>query len=515
MRQQPDVNHSMISLRKVCKSGLLHQNQTLKVEHDMQETKRPNILFAIADDASHMSAYGHRFVNTPNFDAVAREGALFTSAFTTNPKCAPSRAGILTGMHTWQLEEACNHWNVFNARFAVYPDMLECSGYHVGYTGKGWGPGNWEKGGFRRNPAGPEYNRFKLQPPIDTCISTADYAANFEDFLSKRRMDQPFCFWYGGFEPHRKYEPGEGIRAGKRMEDVTLPAYYPEDGIIRSDMLDYGHEIEWFDKHLGLMMDKLEEIGEIRNTIIVVTSDNGMPFPRVKGQMYEQDLHLPLAICWKDRVSGGRKIEDLVSFIDFAPTLLDAAGIEPHPQMEGKSLLDLLLSDQSGRLDEARDRVFMGRERHDMGREGDGGYPVRCIRTHAYLYIRNFKPERWPSGNPETGYTDVDSSPTKDVLLSRPEGVEDYYYGLTFAKRPEEELYNILRDPECMNNLAPDAAFDEIRNGLWVELKQKLEETKDPRMMGNGDLFDTYEYVVRAPHSWKAYEEGWFEKQAY
>ena len=106
---------------------------------------RPNILFAIADDASHMSAYGPSFLHTSNFDRVAKEGVLFANAFTTNPKCAPSRACILTGRMTWQLEEACNHFGVFPSKFPVYTDLLEKSGYHVGYTGKGWAPGDFRR----------------------------------------------------------------------------------------------------------------------------------------------------------------------------------------------------------------------------------------------------------------------------------------------------------------------------------------------------------------------------------
>ncbi|MDW7656210.1 MAG: sulfatase-like hydrolase/transferase [Bacillota bacterium] len=162
-----------------------------------------------------MSAYGHRFVQTPNFDRVARDGVQFYNAFTTNPKCAPSRASLLTGMHTWQLEEACNHWNVFRSKFAVYPDLLEKAGYHVGYNGKGWGPGDWQRGGFNHNPAGPEYNGIRLAPPGNTGISDKDYAANFADFLSGKPEGRPFCFWYGAHEPHRKYIEGEGLRNGK------------------------------------------------------------------------------------------------------------------------------------------------------------------------------------------------------------------------------------------------------------------------------------------------------------
>ncbi|MBM7569180.1 sulfatase family protein [Paenibacillus sacheonensis] len=477
--------------------------------------QRPNILVAIADDASHMSAYGHRFVHTPHFDRVAAEGIRFTQAFTTNPKCAPSRASLLTGRHTWELEEACNHFGLFNAKFAVYPTLLESAGYLVGYTGKGWGPGDWKRGGFARNPAGAEYNRRKLTPPDRTKISDKDYAANFDDFLNDRKDGQPFCFWYGGHEPHRAYEPGEGLRAGKRLEDVEVPAYLPDDPSVRGDLLDYAYELEWFDRQLGRMLARLEALGELDRTLVIVTSDNGMPFPRVKGQMYEQDFRLPLAVRWRDRVRGGRVVDDLISFVDLAPTILEAAGVPVPPEMAGAGLRGILESAGSGKVDPARRRVYMGKERHDVGTEGDVGYPVRCIRTDRYLYVRNFKPELWPAGNPETGFTNVDSSPTKSLILEQHARGEDYYYALSFGKRPAEELYDIRRDPDCLCNLADDVSFAELKEALWRELADELARTGDPRMRGQGDVFDAYEYVGQGKHSWKAYVEGYFEKQKY
>jgi arylsulfatase A-like enzyme len=471
---------------------------------------RPNILFAIADDASHMSAYGHRFVHTPNFDRVAQAGMLFMNAFTTNPKCAPSRASLLTGMHTWQLEEASVHQGIFPAKFKVVPDLLEEAGYFVGYTGKGWGPGDWKAGGFTRNPAGPEFSSNRLSPPENTNISAKDYAANFADFLAQRPHGQPFYFWYGGHEPHRPYYFGEGARAGKKIEDVDVPPYLPNDDIVKNDLLDYAYEIEWFDRHLGLMLDQLEEIGELDNTIVVVTSDNGMPFPRVKGQMYEQDFKLPLAICWKNAAKGGRKIDDLVSFIDLAPTFLEAAGVDKHPQYAGSSLQSIFQSDRAGRVDDSRNRAFMAKERHDVGREGDVGYPVRCIRTEQYLYVRNFAPDRWPAGNPETGYSNVDPSPTKELILTQHEQGEEKYYNLSFGKRPAEELYHIVDDSACMNNLAELPEYADLKQSLWNELKEKLEQTGDPRIFGDGDRFDQYAYTGGGmkTNSWEAYLKG-------
>ncbi|MBT3288189.1 MAG: sulfatase [Victivallales bacterium] len=479
-------------------------------------TNQPNILFAVADDASHFSAYGHSFVNTPNFDRVARDGILFTSAFTTNPKCAPSRASILTGRHTWQNRESCLHWNYWPDNLDVYPDLLEDAGYHIGYTGKPWGPGDWRRCGRTRNPAGDVYNARKLTPPEGSKISAIDYAGNFEEFLAARPESKPFHFWYGGQEPHRQYTPGEGQRHGKKLEEVTdVPPYWPQEDEIRADMLDYAFEIEWFDRHLGLMLEKLESIGELDNTLVVVTSDNGAPFPRVKGQMYDDDFRLPFAAMWPSRIKPGRRVDDLISFIDIAPTFADAAGIEVLAGFSGRSLFDVFAAEGSGMVTPDRQRAYMGRERHDMGREGDLGYPVRCIRTPQYLYVRNFAPDRWPAGNPETNYTNCDSSPTKSRILALKELGDEFYWQLSFGRHPAEELYDIQADPHCMSNLAERPEHAERKESLWQELQAELHRTGDPRIAGNGDVFESYEYIVDAPHAWKHYLAGDWEQQGY
>ena len=469
---------------------------------------RPNILFAIADDASHFGAYGHRFVNTPNFDRVARDGVLFHNMFTTNPKCAPSRASILTGMHTWQLKEASVHQPYFPGPevFTVYPDTLEAAGYCVGYTGKGWGPGNFKQRGRTRNPAGPEFNNHKLAPPAETRVSPKDYTENFREFLTTRSDDQPFCFWYGGHEPHRDYEFGEGLRNGKRQEELgEIPPYWPDEELVRTDMLDYAWETEWFDMHLGQMLTILEETGELNNTLVIVTSDNGCPFPRVKGQMYDDDFRLPFAAMWAGRITGGRQVQDITSFIDLLPTHYELAGVPIPDELPGRSLTDILFAETNGVVNPERTRAFMGKERHDVGRENDAGYPVRCIRTPQHLYVRNFEPDRWPAGNPETGFMNVDNSPTKSRILELHEQGTDFYFNESFGKRPLEQLFDVVKDPYCMTNLADDEEHQTLKAALWDELQEALRQTGDPRIEGNGDIFDTYEYIPNAPHSWKNY----------
>ena len=172
---------------------------------------RPNILFIIADDASRDSfgAYGCRYIETPGFDRIAREGVLFSQAYNCNPKCAPARACLLTGRYSWQLEEACNHNPYLSAKWQFYPYWLETTGYRIGYTGKGWGPGIWSgtvagKDQASDNPAGHPWNQIKTPPPYKG-INSIDYAANFRAFLDAASDEQPFCFWLGTKEPHRGY----------------------------------------------------------------------------------------------------------------------------------------------------------------------------------------------------------------------------------------------------------------------------------------------------------------------
>ena len=331
--------------------------------------KRPNILFCIADDASylHMGANGCRWVSTPGFDRIAREGLLFSRAYTPNAKCAPSRACILTGRNSWQLKEACNHWCYFPLEFTTYAETLAQQGYFVGKTGKGWSPGVAnDAAGKKRLLTGREFDQLRYRPP-STAFSSNNYAGNFREFLKEKPQGTPWCFWYGGFEPHRRYEYGSGVaKGGKRIEQIDrVPSFWPDNSVTRNDMLDYAFEIEHFDHHLEQMLEALEQRGELENTLVVVTSDNGMPFPRIKGHGYDFSNHLPLAIMWKKGiVKPGRTIDDYVSFVDFAPTFLElacvdgvAAGMKP---IAGQSLVPILQSEKSGQVEPARKYVLMG-----------------------------------------------------------------------------------------------------------------------------------------------------------
>jgi N-sulfoglucosamine sulfohydrolase len=477
----------------------------------------PNVLLAIADDASfpHMSAYGTRWISTPAFDRVARQGLLFMKAYTPNAKCAPSRACILTGRNSWQLEEACNHWPYFPEKFKTFTEALPQAGYQVGHTAKGWAPGIARINGQPRQLIGQAYNEKQTTPPARH-ISANDYAENFRDFLDKNHPDRPFFFWYGSTEPHRAYEFGAGIRyGGKKLTDIDrVPDYWPDCDTVRTDMLDYAFEIEYFDRHLAKMLDILEERNLLENTLVIVTADNGMPFPKVKGQMYEADNHLPLAIMWPKGIRNpGRVIDDFVSLIDLAPTVMELAGLTPqkagmHP-VTGKSLTRIFRSDKSGTISPKRNYTLIGKERHDVGRPNDAGYPVRGIIRDDYLYLENFRPERWPAGNPETGYLNCDGSPTKTWILNhRSTPGKEKYWQWSFGKRPPVELYKIHEDPDCINNLASDPSARKIQARLKRQLYRELTSQEDPRMAGKGDLFDRYPDASPAAGFYERYMKG-------
>ncbi|HKE03756.1 MAG TPA: sulfatase [Blastocatellia bacterium] len=443
------------------------------------QPSRPNILVIMADDWSypHAGVYGDKVVKTPNFDRVAREGALFTNVYCAAASCTPSRASILTGRPVHQLEEGGNLHGFLPAKFDVYPDLLEQSGYVVGHTRKGWGPGKFEAGGRKRNPAGPQFR-------------------SFDEFFKQVPKDKPFCFWFGSNDPHRPYEKGAGAKSGMKAEDVVVPAFLPDTPEVRDDILDYYFEVERMDRDAGQIIKALEDAGQLDNTIIVWTSDNGMPFPRAKATVYDGGSRMPLAVRWPAKVKGGRTLDEFVMLTDLAPTLLEAAGLRPKPEMTGRSLTPLL----AGRKQPGRDVAFLERERHANVRRGDLSYPVRAVRTKDYLYIRNFRPDRWPAGDPEMYFAvgdfgDIDGGPSKDLLISRRnDPAVAKYFKLATDKRPAEEFYDLRKDAGQLYNVAERAEYAKAKKRLRAALDKWMRETGDPRATTDDDRWDRYPY---------------------
>jgi uncharacterized sulfatase len=228
------------------------------------------------------------------------------------------------------------------------------------------------------------------------------------------------------------------------------------------------------------VIEVLDEQGKLDNTIILFTSDNGMPFPRAKATLYDYGTHMPLLVWWGDNIDGGRIVSDMISLTDVAPTLLEIAGIAVPDEMSGTSFLPQVLSSESGNTDASRDRVFLYRERHGWCCEGGTTFPSRAIRTRDFLFIWNAEPDVLPA--------DVDGSPTRRLLT---ENRAEYaaLYDLSFGKQPEFELYDVKADPYQMHNLIGDAAHRLIADALREGLFEYLRERGDPRMSGDETVF--------------------------
>tara|TARA_Y100000815_G_C13349316_1_gene503555 strand:- start:6655 stop:8304 length:1650 start_codon:yes stop_codon:yes gene_type:complete len=503
-----------------------------------QQSKPPNILFVISDDQSfaHTSFAGSTFVNTPAFDRVAKNGIYFENCIAGSPGCAPSRSSIVTGRYPWQNEQSGQHGSSWMKKYIPFVDVLEDVGYKVGRTGKGVDPFQYARNAqdslWRKpNAAGPQYSNIRFKdaelkqmPGYAKGIDKADHVANFKYFIEKEKGDKPFFFWFGSHEPHRPYEKDSYKRMGKKLEDVKVPGFLPDNDVIRGDMLDYAVEIEWFDHQLGKMLDYLEEIGELENTIVIVTADNGKPFPGAKANAYEYGIHVPMAISFPKEFQSGIRVEDPVSFVSLAPTILEIAGgmavaKEKMMPMTGKSFLKLLKSKKMHGTGDVEEYVFSGRERHSSSRYKNWGYPQRAIRSKDFLMIWNMKPERWPAGAPQkfsdrdtaqllpyngvtdAGYqggiafNDIDESPSKEYLMLHADDKDvKPFYTLAVGKRPEYELFDIHNDPYCLHNLSGKPAYSKKEEKLKKALQDELEITKDPRVVGpDKEVFDGYE----------------------
>jgi N-sulfoglucosamine sulfohydrolase len=494
---------------------------------------RPNILFVFADDwGRYASAYRdidgegtpNDLVDTPHFDRVAREGALFRNAFVPAPSCTPCRSSVLTGRYFWQTGRAAIlQGAVWDESIPTYPLELEAAGYHIGYTYKAWSPGTPQDapyGGQRTRyaPAGTRYGSFSfvatehagelgVEGAKETLYDEA--RQNFDAFLEARPDDAPFCYWWGPTNTHRKWQRGSGKALwGLEPDDLKgkLPAFLPDVHDVREDVADYLGECLAVDAGLGLLMARLDEIGELDNTLIVVSGDHGIPgFPRAKCNLYDLGCEVALAARWPGRIPAGRVVDDFVNVMDVAPTFLEAAGVDAPEGMVAQSLMDTLTSEADGQVDPSRTFVVTGRERHvGRAREGNLPYPQRAIRTNDFLYIRNFAPERWPMGDPKglddpateppsydelandtmIAYADLDAGPSKAWMVHhRGEASVRDLFAMGFGKFPAEELYDLAADPHYMTNVAGDPAHARTRQELSDRLMAVLRDQDDPRVV--------------------------------
>ena len=500
----------------------------------------PNILFAFADDwGRYASAYApqegpasiNHLVSTPNFDRIANQGVLFSNAYVPAPSCTPCRSSVLSGRYFWETGRgAILQCAVWDESIPTYPLEMEKDGYFIGYTYKAWAPGqpvDAPYGGLakRYQPAGADFNSFSSKATelaetigLDAARQSLldEVRDNFDAFLADRPDETPFCYWWGPMTTHRRWLKGSGKKLWGLEPDGLhgrLPSFLPDVHEVREDVCDYLGECQAVDAGLGVILSRLEELGELDNTLVVVSGDHGIPgMPRGKCNLYDIGCQVALAARWPGQIPPGRVVDDFVNIKDLAPTFLEAAGVAKPEGMSATSCLDVMTSDRDGLVDPSRTFVVTGRERHvAAAREGNLPYPQRAIRTKDYLYIRNFAPDRWPMGDPKglddpatpappidrlendtfVCYGDLDASPTKAWMIHhRAEEPVRELYQVGFGKYPAEELFDLRVDPDHRHNLAGDPAYAEIRGELAGKLRAEMEAYNDPRLAEHDCIFE-------------------------
>jgi arylsulfatase A-like enzyme len=506
------------------------------------ESRRLNILFLFADDwGRYASAYAsldgkpspNEVVKTPNVDRIAKNGVLFRHAFVNSPSCTPCRSSLLSGRHFFNTGRgAILNGAVWDGTVPSWPERIHAAGYHIGECGKVWSPGQpndapYGAGKWAYEKAGVKYNQFSeevaasmAQGQTFAAASNALYQevrGNFTQFLKAAKPGQPWCYWFGSTNTHRTWVKGSGKALWQIDPDQLkgrLPKHLPDVPEVREDFADYLGEIQAWDAMIGEHLKLLEEQSMLEDTLIVTSGDHGAPgFPGGKCNLYDFGIGVTLT-AWLPGSKGGRVVDDLVMLPDLAPTFIEAAGAEPLPSLAGRSLMPQLRSEQSGVIDESRQWIIAGRERHvATAREGNLPYPQRCLRTRDFLLIKNFKPDRWPLGQPYTitetsvppqeelenytysGYADMDASPSKAWLIAQRNAPQwRWYYDYAFAKRSEIELYDLRQDPDQVKSVASDPAYAKQRAELEKQLMDELKKQQDPRVL-TPDLFEQMPYV--------------------
>jgi N-sulfoglucosamine sulfohydrolase len=503
------------------------------------DAERPNILFFFADDwgrfariyAEHGRTAGtNGLLKTPNLDRLAKSGVLFRNAHVNAPSCTPCRSSLLSGQHFWRTGRgAILQGAVWDETIPTYPLLLRDAGYHLGKSYKVWSPGSpadapygGQKHAYEK--AGRAFNNFSENATELVAKGATVEAAraklleevrgNFQAMLAAKPAGQPFAYWFGPTNTHRAWVRG----SGKKLWDIDpealrgkLPAFLPDVPVVREDLADYLGEVQALDAAMGVLLTELENTGELSRTLIAVSGDHGAPgFPHGKCNLYGFGTGVSLILSGPG-IKGGRIVDDMVSLPDLAPTFLEAGGVKPPAVMTGRSLWNVLRSEGQGLVDPARTWVVAGRERHvEIARPDYTPYPQRVLRTLDHALIVNFKPERWPLGDPyrldgkdeptfdEVAKTtfvtlpDDDAGPTKAWFVGARKSPEwsalfDKFYG----RRPMFELYDLRKDPDEMNNVAEDPSYAAVRKEMTDRLFTILRETGDPRMTDDGKYFET------------------------
>jgi N-sulfoglucosamine sulfohydrolase len=390
---------------------------------------RPDFVVLIADDISwdDFGCYGNKVVKTPNIDRIAGAGMQFNNAFLTASSSSPSRCSIISGRYPHSSGAAELH-TPLPADEIPFPEILKKGGYYTAQAGK------WH--------FGPEvHSAFDRHTDVRDNSDGDGGENNWIKFMRERPKDKPFFFWFASHDAHRPWG-ADTFRITHDPLKIKVPLYLEDTPGTRQDLASYYNEIARFDYYCGEVFKELERQGALDNTVIIIMSDNGRPFPGCKTRVYDRGMKTPMIIHWPKGInSKGLETASLVSAVDIAPTILEIAGLKQPQRYQGRSFLPVL-KDPSA---EIRNEVFSEHNWHDYEAH------ERMVRTKDFLYVLNSRP--WLSN---CGPADSKQSPSQAALNKvRDEGrLTAAQADIFIVPRPAEELYDLQNDPDQLLNVA-------------------------------------------------------------
>ncbi len=428
---------------------------------------RPNFILFIADDVSwnDFGCYGNKAARTPNIDALASNGIRFTNAYLTASSCSPSRASIVTGRYPHNNGKAAELHLPIAGNIPWFPRLLREAGYYTALSGK-----NHMSSARPKRGQQPQPKAFDL---IDNGRGPDNSGghANWVKVTDQRPKDRPFLFWFAAYDAHRGWDADRQWDAKRygpmhKPGDVVVPPFLVDDAETRGDLASYYNEVTRFDHYIGKVVDTLRKQGELDNTMILVLADNGRPFPRAKTRIHDSGMKTALVAHWPKGIKHQGATSSLTSVIDFAPTILSAAGVKPSKTMQGVDLAPIF-SDLNSSV---REFAFSEHNWHDYEAHGRG------VRTTDYLLIRNFRTaQAWQ------GPADSVRSPSHVSLKNRRDTkkLNAAQADVFLAPRPEFELYDIRNDPHQLTNLAGAPKLKTVQASLTETLQTWMKETAD------------------------------------
>ncbi len=473
-----------------CQTKKVKTIRNTEISLEEQLSQRPNILWLVTEDmGAYIPPFGDLTVETPNLTRLANEGVIYPNLYSTSGVCAPSRATIATGMYPTSI--GANHMRVnsnmketgLKAYEAVPPSEVKMIS-------------EWlrENGYYCTNNYKEDY---QFQAPETAWDESSKYA-----HWRNRAEGQPFYAVFnftethesGLFEPYgfrevetRHYHEGDTAYVWKnnklgdainRMTEAetpvhlpkntkfNIPPYLPDNDVVRNDMWKVYNNIAEMDKQLGAVLKQLEEDGLLENTIIFFYGDHGGPLPREKRLIYDSGLHTPMIIRFPNKENAGEKDEQMISFTDFAPTLLSLIGVEPPKYLQGQAFLGKYKAKNK------RKYIHGAADRFDEVTDA-----IRAVRDSQFKYLRNYRPEQ--------GYylplAYREKIPTMQELLRlRDEGkLNDIQMQWFRDHKPKEELFDCKADPFELNNIADNPAYADKLKELSAEMDRWLLEIND------------------------------------